>query len=66
MVFIGLHWMMVGLIRYGVLKPFFNVTADYVYTPFEAYALGLAVTILLYPIILFLQAKSPWMLGKRG
>ena len=64
-VFIGLHWMMVGCIRYGILKPFFHVSGDYVYTPMEAYALGLLVTLLLYPIILFLQAKAPWMLGKR-
>lgn len=65
MVFIGLHWMMVGCIRYGILKPFFHVSGDYIYTPLEAYTLGLAVTILLYPIILFFQAKAPWMLGKR-
>ena len=66
MVFIGLHWMMVGFIRYGILKPFFHVPSDYIYTPLEAYALGLLVTLLLYPIILFFQAKTPWMLGKRG
>ena len=65
MVFIGLHWMMVGCIRYGILKPFFHVSGDYIYTPLAAYALGLLVTILLYPIILFFQAKMPWMLGKR-
>ncbi len=66
MVFIGLHWMMVGFIRYGILKPFFHVPAEYIYTPLEAYALGLLVTLLLYPIILLFQAKMPWMLGKRG
>lgn len=66
MVFIGLHWMFVGFIRYGILKPIFHVSGDYVYTPLEAYALGLLVTLLLYPIILFFQAKMPWMLGKRG
>ena len=66
MAFIGLHWMMVGLIRYGILKPIFHVSTDYIYTPLEAYGLGLLVTILLYPIILFFQAKMPWMLGKRG
>lgn len=65
MVFIGLHWMMVGTIRYGILKPFFHVSGDYTYTSLEAYTLGLVVTLLLYPIILFLQAKAPWMLGKR-
>lgn len=65
MVFIGLHWMMVGFIRYGILKPFFQVPGDYIYSPLEAYTLGLVVTILLYPIILFFQAKMPWMLGKR-
>lgn len=65
MVFIGLHWMMVGCIRYGILKPFFQVSGDYIYTPLEAYALGLVVTILLYPMILYFQAKMPWMLGKR-
>ncbi|MBR1545984.1 MAG: hypothetical protein IJ633_04200 [Prevotella sp.] len=65
MVFIGLHWMMVGFIRYGILKPIFHVSGDYVYTPLEAYGLGLVVVILLYPIILFFQAKMPWMLGKR-
>lgn len=65
MVFIGLHWMIVGFIRYGILKPFFHVSGDYIYTPLEAYALGLLVTIILYPIILFFQAKMPFMLGKR-
>lgn len=65
MVFIGLHWMLTGLIRYGILKPFFHVSGDYIYTPLEAYALGGVVTILLYPIILFFQAKAPWMLGKK-
>ena len=66
MVFIGLHWMLTGFIRYGILKPIFQVSTDHIYTPLEAYALGLFVTILLYPIILFFQAKMPWMLGKRG
>ena len=66
MAFIGLHWMMVGLIRYGILKPIFHVSTDYIYTPLEAYGLGLLVTILLYPLILFFQAKMPWMLGKRS
>lgn len=65
MAFIGLHWMMVGFIRYGILKPIFHVSTDYIYTPLEAYGLGLLVTILLYPIILFFQAKMPWILGKR-
>ena len=65
MVFIGLHWMMVGFIRYGILKPIFHISGDFIYSPLEAYALGLLVTILLYPIILFFQAKMPWMLGKR-
>ena len=65
-VFIGLHWMLTGYIRYGILKPIFHVSTDHIYTPLEAYALGLLVTILLYPIILFFQAKMPWMLGKRG
>ena len=65
MVFIGLHWILTGFIRYGILKPIFHVSTDYIYTPLEAYALGLLVSILLYPIILFFQAKMPWMLGKR-
>lgn len=66
MVFIGLHWMLTGFIRYGILRPIFQVSTDYIYPPLEAYALGLLVTILLYPIILFFQAKMPWMIGKRG
>ena len=66
MAFIGLHWMMVGFIRHGILKPIFHVSTDYIYTPLEAYGLGLLVTILLYPLILFFQTKMPWMLGKRG
>jgi len=66
MAFIGLHWMMVGFIRYGILKPIFHVSTDYIYTPLEAYGLGLLVTILLYPLILFFQYKIPWMLGKKG
>ena len=65
MVFIGMHWMIVGCIRYGILKSLFHVSGDYIYTPLEAYTLGLVVTILLYPMILFFQAKMPWMLGKR-
>ena len=65
MVFIGLHWMLAGFIRYGILKPFFHLSTDHIYTPVEAYALGLLVTILLYPIILFFQVRMPWMLGKR-
>lgn len=66
MAFIGLHWMMAGIIRYGILKPFFHIPTNYTYTPLEAYTLGLVVTLLFYPIILFFQAKAPWMLGKRG
>ena len=65
MAFIGLHWMLVGTIRYGVLAPVFHVPSDYVYTPLEAYALALAVTLLIYPIILLLQKEAPWMLGKQ-
>ena len=66
MVFIGLHWMITGIIRYGILKPLFHVSSDYIYTPLEAYTLGVVVTILLYPIIFIFQTKTPWMLGKRG
>ena len=66
MAFIGLHWMMTGMIRYGILKPIFHIPANYTYTPLEAYILGLTVTIMLYPIILIFQAKAPWMLGKRS
>lgn len=66
MVFIGLHWMTVGFIRYGILKPIFHVPSTYIYSSLEAYALGLLVTTLLYPIILFFLARMPWMLGKRG
>lgn len=65
MAFIGLHWMITGLVRYGILKPFLKVPTDYIYSPWKAYLLGLVVTLLLYPIILFFQAKAPWMLGKR-
>jgi hypothetical protein len=65
MVFIGLHWMITGLIRYGILKSIFDIPTDHIYSPLEAYLLGLVITILLYPIILFFQAKMPWMLGKR-
>lgn len=65
MAFIGLHWMLAGFIRYSILKPIFHVSTDYIYTPLEAYALGLLITILLYPIILLFQARMPWMLGKR-
>ena len=64
MAFIGLHWMLAGIIRYGILKPVFHVSADYVYSPMEAYLLGFVVTIILYPIILFSLKKAPWMLGK--
>ena len=66
MVFIGLHWMIVGLIRYGILKPFFHVPHDYIYTPLETYSLGLVTVVILYPVILLFHAKMPWMLGKRG
>lgn len=65
MAFIGLHWMIVGIIRYGILKPIFHVPADYVYSPAEAYLLALVVTLVLYPVILFFLKKAPWMLGKR-
>ena len=65
MAFIGSHWMIVGIIRYGILKPIFQVPADYVYSPVEAYLLALVVTLILYPIILFFLKKAPWMLGKR-
>ena len=65
MAFIGLQWMLAGFIRYGILKPIFGVSSDHIYSPWEAYALGLAVTLILYPIILLFQAQMPWMLGKR-
>jgi len=65
MAFIGLHWMIVGIIRYGILRPIFQVPADYVYSPAEAYLIALAVTLALYPIILFFLKKVPWMLGKQ-
>ncbi len=65
MAFIGLHWMLTGFIRYSILKSIFHVSTDYIYTPLEAYALGLLVTMLLYPIIILFQARMPWMLGKR-
>lgn len=65
MAFIGLHWMIIGTIRYGILKPLFHVPSDYVYSSKEAYFLALVVTIILYPIILFFLKKAPWMLGRK-
>ena len=65
MSFIGLHWMIAGAIRYGILKPVFNVPSDYVYSSAEAYLLALTVTLILYPIILFFFKKAPWMLGRK-
>ena len=66
MAFIGLHWMITGSIRYGILKPILHVPTDYVYSPVEAYMIGVVVTLLLYPIILFFLKKAPWMLGKQS
>ena len=66
MVFIGLHWMLTGFIRYSILKSIFGVSSDHIFSPWEAYALGLVVTLILYPVILLFQAKMPWMLGKRN
>lgn len=65
MAFIGLHWMIAGTIRYGILRPLFHVPNDYVYSSAEAYLLALVVTLILYPIILFFLKKCPWILGKR-
>ena len=65
MAFIGLHWMIAGIIRYGFLKPMFHVPSDYVYTSLEAYLLALVVTLILYPIIIFFLKKAPWMLGRK-
>ena len=65
MAFIGLHWMIAGTIRYGILRPLFHVPSDYVYSSVEAYLLALVVTLILYPIILFFLKKCPWILGKR-
>lgn len=65
MAFIGLHWMMAGAIRYGILKPVFNVPIDYVYSSAEVYLLALVVTLILYPVILFFLKKAPWMLGQK-
>ena len=66
MAFIGLHWMLTGFIRYSILKSIFGVSSDHIFSPWEAYALGLVVTLILYPVILLFQAKMPWMLGKRN
>lgn len=65
MAFIGLHWMIAGIIRYGILKPLFHVPSDYVYSSAEAYLLALVITLVLYPIILFFLKKAPWMLGRK-
>lgn len=66
MAFIGLHWMVTGIIRYAILKPLFHVPADYLYTPWQAYLLALIVTLLLYPVIILFLQKAPWMLGKQA
>ena len=65
MAFIGLHWMIVGAIRYAILKPVFNVPSNYVYSSAEAYLFALVVTLILYPIIIFFLKKAPWMLGRK-
>lgn len=65
MAFIGLHWMIAGVIRYGFLKPVFNIPANYIYSSTEAYLLALVVTLILYPIILVFLKKAPWMLGRK-
>ena len=65
MAFIGLHWMIAGIIRYGILKPLFHVPSHYVYSSAEAYLLALVVTMILYPVILFFLKKAPWMLGRK-
>ena len=65
MAILGLHWMLAGIIRYGILKPIFNIPADYVYSSAEAYLLAFVVTLILYPVILFFLKKTPWMLGRK-
>ena len=62
---LGLHWMIAGIIRYGILNPVFHIPVDHVYNPAEAYLLALVVTMILYPIILFFLKKAPWMLGRK-
>lgn len=65
MAFIGLHWMIAGIIRYGILKPVFNIPSNYIYSSAEAYLLAFVITLVLYPIILFFLKKAPWMLGRK-
>ena len=65
MVILGLHWMMAGIIRYGILNPVFHIPVDYVYNPVEAYLLALIVILILYPIIILFLKKVPRMLGQK-
>lgn len=65
MAILGLHWMIAGFIRYGILQPVFHIPSDYVYSSTQAYLLALAVALVLYPIIIIFHKKVPWMLGRK-
>ncbi len=64
-VIMGLHWMYIGTINY-IIQHLFHLNGDWGYEWYIALLLSLLIDILIYPIILFFQAKMPWMLGKRG
>jgi hypothetical protein len=64
LVIIGLHAPVISFINF-TLEHTIHIEGVICYQWYEALPIALLITAILYPIILFFQAKMPWMLGKR-
>lgn len=63
-VILGIHWMFIGTINY-ILKYFGHIRGEINYTTLEAVLLTCAITLMSYPIIIFMRKYLSIFIGKR-
>lgn len=63
-VILGIHWMFIGTINY-ILKYFEHISGEINYTTLESVLLTCTITLMSYPIILFMRKYLSIFIGKR-
>jgi len=63
-VILGIHWMFIGTINY-ILKHFEHIKGEIIYTTSEAILITCIITLMSYPIIIFMRKYLSFFIGKR-
>lgn len=64
LVILGLHWMVIGTLNF-IMEKYLHIT-NITYPPIVTFIIALAITLAMYPAILFCKKYIPIVMGKRN